>query len=266
VDDCKGVGAQQARPCNFNQERNFIMKRIFAITTFITLLLALAACTYNRDSGTLRGTGPMVSRDFDISDFNGISINGPFVIIYRESETYAVRVEMQENLLERTSVVGISGMLRVETSIGFTIARGNTPRVYVYAPYLNTISLHTATSTYDWDTIYSETLIMYVSGASSATIDMEVERVEIRASGAASFTLSGTAEELYVDISGAGSVSAQELQVKAAEIHITGAGSATVAASDTLYVSIAGVGNVTYHGNPTVTRNISGVGTVRRAE
>jgi len=230
------------------------------------MLLTLAACNINVDSGTLRGTGPMVTQDFEIAHFNGISISGPFMIIYRQSETYAVRVEMQENLLERTSVENVGGMLRVETSIGFSITRNTTPRVYVYAPYLNTISLHTATSTYNWDTIYSEMLTMYVSGASSADIAMEVERVEIRASGAASFTLSGTAEELYVDISGAGSVNARDLETSAAEIHITGAGSAVVAADDTLYVSISGVGTVTYHGNPTVTRNIAGVGTVRQGD
>jgi len=239
------------------------MRKLIYICAFIALLLGLSACRTNININSVRGIGAIVTQDFEVGSFNGISINGPFTITYRQSDTYAVRIEMHENFFTYTTVEDYRGMLRVETTTGFTITRNNSPQIYIYAPYLNTVSLHTATSTRNWDKLYSDMLIMYVSGASSANIEMEVERLELRASGAASFELSGVADELYIDISGAGSINARELQSTNAEVHITGAGSADVYASSTLYASIAGVGSITYYGNPTVTRNVAGIGSVR---
>ena len=72
--------------------------------------------------------------------------------------------------------------------------------------------------------------------------------------------------ELLATMSGASRLDAEDLQVKAAQLSISGAGKAEVWASDSLKVSISGAGKVTYRGNPTIEKDISGAGSVRKRD
>jgi hypothetical protein len=67
-------------------------------------------------------------------------------------------------------------------------------------------------------------------------------------------------------MSGASKLDAESLQVKTAELSISGAGKAEVSPSEVLKVAISGAGKVTYIGNPTVEKHISGAGSIRRRD
>jgi len=246
------------------------LKKFILLCIVAVLLVALSGCLMvglNQTSGvTVQGTGAMVSRDFDINDFNGLYISGAFVVVYRNSATYAVTVEMQENLFEYLNVDINRQTLQIEASANFRTTRNNTPRVYIYAPYLSSVSLHAAITTENWDTIYAENFSIDVSGASTATISMEVEKLEINVSGAASFDLSGSARDANITVSGAGDVNARQLQTRDARIQVNGASTVELAVSDNLDVSIAGVGTVRYVGNPQVSQSIAGLGSVRQVD
>lgn len=88
----------------------------------------------------------------------------------------------------------------------------------------------------------------------------------IDGTGATRVTADGTVEELMVTMSGASKLAADSLQVKHAQLAISGAGKAEVAVSDSLKVAISGAGKVTYRGNPTLERHISGAGSVRQRD
>jgi hypothetical protein len=76
---------------------------------------------------------------------------------------------------------------------------------------------------------------------------------------------SGVVNTLDMTISGFGGFKGSDLHSKRAEVHISGAGSATVWVDDDLDASISGAGSVNYYGSPAVTRQISGVGDVNHA-
>jgi hypothetical protein len=79
-------------------------------------------------------------------------------------------------------------------------------------------------------------------------------------------TVDGTVGELMATMSGASKLDAASLQVKTAQLSISGAGKAEVSASDVLKVAISGAGKVTYSGNPTIEKQISGAGSVRKRD
>lgn len=85
-------------------------------------------------------------------------------------------------------------------------------------------------------------------------------------SGATRVTVDGMAGELLATMSGASRLDAEDLQVKTAQLSISGAGKAEVWPSDSLKVSISGAGKVTYRGNPTIEKDISGAGSVRKRD
>ena len=84
--------------------------------------------------------------------------------------------------------------------------------------------------------------------------------------GATRVTVDGTVDDLMATMSGASKLSAADLQVKTAQLAISGAGKAEVSASDSLKVAISGAGKVTYSGNPVIERQISGAGSVRKRD
>ena len=84
--------------------------------------------------------------------------------------------------------------------------------------------------------------------------------------GATRVTADGAVDELMATMSGASKLVADSLQVKTAQLSISGAGKAEVNVSDSLKVAISGAGKVTYRGNPAVERQISGAGSVRQRD
>jgi Putative auto-transporter adhesin, head GIN domain len=88
----------------------------------------------------------------------------------------------------------------------------------------------------------------------------------LEGAGATRVTVEGAVDELMATMSGASKLDADGLQVKTAELAISGAGKAEVSASDVLKVAISGAGKVTYSGNPSIERHISGAGTIRKRD
>lgn len=88
----------------------------------------------------------------------------------------------------------------------------------------------------------------------------------LEGSGATRVTVEGVANELLATMTGASKLDAESLQVKIAELSISGAGKAEVSASDVLKVAISGAGKVTYNGNPSIERHISGAGSIRKRD
>jgi hypothetical protein len=73
-------------------------------------------------------------------------------------------------------------------------------------------------------------------------------------------------DELMATMSGASKLVADDLQVRTAQLSISGAGKADVSASESLKVAISGAGKVTYSGNPAIEKDISGAGSVRKRD
>jgi hypothetical protein len=88
----------------------------------------------------------------------------------------------------------------------------------------------------------------------------------LEGTGATRVTVDGAVDELMVTMSGASRLDAESLQVKTAEVAISGAGKAEVSASESLKVAISGAGKVTYSGNPSVEKHVSGAGSIRKRD
>ena len=246
------------------------MKNIVIVCIFAGLVVLLSGCMVVSFGGgitanAVQGIGERVSRSFEVAHFTGIDITGAYVVVYRQG-TNAVTVDMQENLFDYLEVYVQNGILRINSERPFNTGRNYTPRVYVSAPYLDTVIFNAAINTEDWDIINAERLTMHVSGAANAVIPMNVTELDITISGAADFELSGTAASANLSVSGAGDIDAVHLQTRNTVITIAGAGNIDTAVSDSLDVTIAGTGRVRYVGSPQVTRSIAGVGSVQRME
>jgi len=237
-------------------------KYFIGILVLVGVMILLSGCI---TVGGVRGTGSMASRDFEVEDFNAFDIGGGYQVTWRQGDSVAVTVEMQENLFDYLRVSVRGDTLYIDSSRSFNItSSSNRPRVYIYTPYLEMVSFSGAVSGSDWDTIYGESFSINASGAANLDIELEVEELDIELSGAGDITLSGSAHIVDISASGAAEISAEDLETRETSISLSGAGSVDIAVSDHLSVDLSGAGRVRYIGNPTIDQSISGAGRVEQ--
>ena len=247
------------------------MRKFISICFLAGMLIFFTGCLMTSSidgvgvGSAVHGTGDMVSRDFAVGNFTGIDIAGGYVMVYTSSHANAVTINMQENLFDYLEVsVNSSGVLRISSTRSFRTTSSNIPRIYVSAPYLSEIHIGGALTTENWDTIRTESLFIHAAGAADASIDVEVEELELVLAGAGSFDLSGAADTVNFSLAGAGTINGEDLQTRVATVSIAGASNATVAVSDVLNATISGVGTIYYIGDPQINRTVAGIGSVRR--
>jgi len=236
-------------------------KNIIGILILVGVVFLLSGCI---NLNTVRGTGSMVSRDFEVEDFSALNIGGGYQVTWRQGDSISVTVEMQENLFDFLQVSVQGDTLYVNSTRNFNTTSGNRPRVYVYTPYLEMVSFSGAVRGSNWDTIYGESFSFSGSGAAELNITLEVELLDIDLSGAGDITLSGNAHTVDIVASGAADISADDLQTNEVSIVLSGAGNVDIAVSDHLSVDLSGAGRVRYTGNPTIDQSISGAGRVEQ--
>ena len=219
---------------------NTIPIRPFAAAKLLTFAaLALGGCHL---SG-IRGNGHIVTENRQVQEFTNVEAEGAFDIEWAPGPA-ACTITTDQNLLSH-----------VETSMS-----GNKLRLEWHGQLRPTRGMKVKLS--------SSTLIATrLTGAVRLTATRLSGRgFYIDGTGATRVTADGAVNELMATMSGASKLDAAELQVKSAQLSISGAGKADVSASEVLKVAISGAGKVTYGGNPTIEKEISGAGSVRKRD
>ncbi|MCL2285804.1 MAG: DUF2807 domain-containing protein [Firmicutes bacterium] len=248
------------------------MRKFITLCIMAGLLVLLSGClmvsldNFPGRTNAVYGTGEMVSRDFVVPEFTGINITGGYVVVYSHSNTNAVTIEMQENLFDYLNVGVRNGILHIDSSRPFRTGRNHTPRMYISAPYLDSVNVSGSVATENWDEISVAELMLNISGSASGIVPMDVDRLQVVIAGSVRFDLEGTASYANITISGSGEINAQGLQTETAAVSIMGSGTVEIAVSDYLNASIAGSGNVRYIGSPQVSQSIAGRGSVRQRD
>jgi hypothetical protein len=218
-------------------------KKVFVLTAaFVITLTVLSGCIVS-GGRTVTGRGSMTTYEIDVTGFTGVDIGGAYSLTFRQSPTFSVTLEIQENLFRHVNTSVRGGMLFIDSNRTFNTTAGNTPRLVITAPDLNELN---------------------VSGAVNANIHTDANRLAIDVSGAANLNLSGSAHRLDITATGAANVNAFDMHAVNASINLAGAGNADMYASETLDVTVSGVGRVRYDGDARVTRNVMGLGSVTR--
>jgi hypothetical protein len=219
---------------------NTITIRPFAAAKLLTFAaLSLGGCSL---SG-IRGNGNIVTENRSVREFTSVEAEGAFDIQW-EPGPAACAITTDQNLLAHVETSMSGSKLRLEWHGQLRPTNGMKVK-------LSSAAMSGARLT----------------GAVRLTgTKLSGKGFYLEGTGATRVTVDGTANELMATMSGASKLDAASLQVKTAELSISGAGKAEVSASDVLKVAISGAGKVTYSGNPTIEKHISGAGSVRKRD
>jgi hypothetical protein len=182
--------------------------------------------------GGIRGSGNVVTRVEEISDFDALDISDGFQVDASQGETFSVVIRVDDNLVEYLEVGKEGSVLKIGLKPGTQVARD--------------------TVTLEADVTMPELTGLKLSGGSHLTGDVEAGDMTIDLSGGSDATLSGSAGDLTVSASGGSHAKLGDLAGADASVDASGGSHATVNASGTLDATASDGSHIKYVGSPTL--------------
>ncbi|MGE5223758.1 MAG: head GIN domain-containing protein [Omnitrophica WOR_2 bacterium] len=228
------------------------------------LFLSGVACSISFNTPfTTRGSGNVISQERQVTNFHRVSLSGIGDLTITQGDTESLKIQAEDNLMPL-----IESDVRGDTLyLGFK----NQPRQNIQPTKsiqytLMLISLDdlevSGIGNAQVSALKSGNMDIKTSGVGKITFDsLSADQLHLEVSGVGGVTISGgTVPTQDIHISGTGNYQAGNLKSQKVTADISGAGSATVWASDSLSVHISGAGSVSYYGKPSISQDLSGAG------
>jgi hypothetical protein len=224
------------------------MKNRFLVVITI-LALVQFACTiplpFNikpSNIGLEEGSGHVISQDFNVSGFHKVTLNGTGELEITFGSKEALRVEAEDNVIDKISAEVEDGTLTLSYKEPFRVVPTEPIKFYLTAKQLDGL---------------------FLNGAGEIRIeDIQGTDLDVTINGAGTVTASGEVDSQTVVFNGAGSYQADDLQSSEAQVTINGLGNGTLWVTDKLDATIDGAGKLQYYGSPMVSQHINGAGSV----
>ncbi len=227
----------------------YVRKLGIALIAALVLALGLAAC----DDEVLRGSGNVVTEDFEFADFASVEVFNVFAAEVVQSDSFSVTIRADDNILELVNVSKNGETLSVRLRQGLTISTEVTLEVRITMPDLEALDLSGATNGAVSGFRSEGQIDIELSGASDLEGNLEAGSVDLEVSGASRVTLAGSAGGLTIEGSGASSFDLAEFIVDTAEVRLSGASGATVNVEARIDpVDVSGASRLRYLGDPSL--------------
>ena len=228
-------------------------RKLVIICLLACSALALSACCPSLEQLRTLGSREVISKTYDLSDFDKLEIGYGFRAEVAQGEEFSVEVRVSESLFSSVEVAKSGSTLRIGLQPGRAyVQAGRTLEATVTMPSLtgcdvsggSRATIHGFRSDMDFDAD--------VSGGARLEGDLECGDVRLNASGGATITLSGSGGDLVAEASGGATANLGSYEVRNARVNASGGGTATVNVSGRLDAEATGGGRVSYSGNPTL--------------
>jgi len=208
--------------------------------------------------------GQSATREFDLRNFEKLSLGSAFVINVKPGLDYRVVATGEEADLD-VLVARVSGK-----TLHVNFERGSRTHdrvtIDIQMPILLGINLSGASSMNVERFEVSADFRLSVSGASKLVMEIDAPFIDADLSGASRVVVKGRAQNLRGALSGASKLEASGLATQSADIAASGASSATVRASERLDINASGASVIRYSGTAKDIRSkTSGGSSVRKA-
>ena len=230
----------------------------------LSSLFILPAC-HDDDLFGIRGEGPTVSEERELSQFDRIELEVDADVILKQGEDQEVVVEAQGNILSVLETDVKNGKLEIDFG-RHHVRRHNDIKIYITVPDITSLKVAGSGSIRSSEDFEVYDLDLKISG--SGKIDLGVtgaNSIDTDISGSGDLYLNGDVIRHQANISGSGKIKAYDLVTKNADIEISGSGNSEVYVTDRLKAKISGSGKIRYKGSPAVEVNVSGSGKVENA-
>jgi len=245
------------------------MRKTNSIVLCTLLVLFFSGCVVVNftDADAVSGKGTPEKYVINVSEYNGINVEGLCEIQYYAMPSNTVTLEIQSNLREYFVVEVQNGVLIARTTKRINYNSGKAPVLSVSTPTLNSLTIKGICAFKGNDRIKADTFTLEINGgAGEGKTELDVNSLKASISGAGIFELSGKADNAEIKFSGAGELKAFSLQMREASVDFSGAGAIRISCSEKLSVEARGAGTVEYKGSPILSLNTRGAVRIRKAD
>jgi len=229
-------------------------------------VVLLGGCTSIDFMGqTVEGSGARGTRTESAAGVRRVALGAPGTLVVEVGREGDLRIEGDDNLVERLVVEREGGRLTIRTPNNTNFVPELPLSYRVSVASLEGVSV-AGSGRVEAAGVDADDFEVEVAGSGDAVIgDLRATSVDVEIAGSGNATVDGTADAVSVEIAGSGNAEAGGLAARSATVEIAGSGDVTVRVSDELDVEIAGSGDVHYYGDPRITRSIAGSGDIERA-
>jgi len=205
-------------------------------------------------------------RTFDLTGFDKLDMGSAFVITVTQSSNFRIDAAGREQDLKDLVVKVSGGKLHIGYPSNWSGWRNRKEvHITITMPKLVAVDFSGASKA-KVSGFSSDNFAINLSGASSATFDIDAKTLSLDCSGASGLTIVGDGQRLTADVSGASSINAFDFKVSTANIDASGASGAKVFVTSKIVADASGASSVRYKGGAnSVVANTSGAGSVKSA-
>lgn len=248
------------------------MKRQLFILSAVIIGMILPSCVININGETVKGDGNVVTRAYDISNFDEIICALPATVNYTVADTYSCTVRVDSNMLEYIDIKVKDGGLTIgqpKSKDGIYLNFSATEFVIdITSPSLNEITLAGSGDINVLSPLQTQKLEVTVAGSGNVAFkeDVNIQQMELNVAGSGDILVDkGNIRKLEVDIAGSGDIVAHA-EAQDVEANVMGSGDITVNVSGFLEYDVMGSGDIHYYGDAKVNGEVAGSGSLNRID
>jgi hypothetical protein len=227
-------------------------------SAFLLIIVALSvnSCILDGWNNGISGNGHVEEESRDVSGFSGVHASTGIDVFISEGNSYDVKVEADENLLE-VILTELNGNMLVIKTDRVNIRSAKSKKVYVTMPKLKELKISSAGDCKGMTPFNCDDLRISVSSAGDLKLDVEANRIDINISSSGDATLTGRTGVLDAILSSAGDLQAFDLIAETVSVDVSSAGDARVYASEEISMNASSAGNIYYKGEADVVHSRS---------
>jgi hypothetical protein len=217
----------------------------------IAITLTFNSCILDGWENGISGKGNVIEETRDISGFTGVHVSTGIDVYLTEGNSFDVRVEADENLME-VILTELNGDMLVVKTDRVNIRSAKSKKVFVTLPELSQLKISSAGDCEGQTRFHCEDLRLSVSSAGDLSLDVEARSINIDISSSGDARLTGSTDELDVSLSSAGDLHAFDLVAGVVQVDVSSAGDARVFATEEISMNVSSAGNIYYKGDAEV--------------
>jgi hypothetical protein len=234
---------------------------------YFLFLFSIIISSCNIFGERVEGNGNIKTETRSVEGFSGVDIGGSMHLHVAQSETYAMRIETDENLLPYIETRMNGDILEIFNRDNSNLDPTKEIAIYVSAPVFKVLRASGASRITNVNKLSCKDRVdIGGSGASHVTLELNAPSVTVDLSGASDARLKGETKDFEVNGSGASNVWCYELMTENVNADLSGASTAQVFASVNIKAGLSGASSLRYKGSATVDSNTSGASSVKKTE
>ena len=224
------------------------MKKIIILTCLFFISHAFGQWK----SKTIKGAGPLVTKELTTNSYDGISVTASFYVSLVKGKEGKITIKTQENLLEYISIEVENNELVIQTKKGFNFSYQKGQKIEITVP-IEAISFANLAGSGDiisFIELESQNFKTNLVGSGDIKIMVNCETLVANLSGSGDIKLKGKVKNIELNLSGSGDIEALDVQSENAKAIVAGSGDIEVNCTEFIEAKVSGSGEIKYKGNP----------------